>query len=272
MGKIRTKTFGDEVVEEKQKKDDLARAEKKEQKKKLSTALKTSLDSAETVAVEEEGQVEKPKKEKEVVSKSKKPVITKKKVGKKIAHARSSFDPKKSYKIIEAIEILKKTNYVKFPSSVEIHLSVNELGIKGEVNLPHGTGKEVRVAIFDDAVLKQIEAGKIDFDVLIATPSQMPQLAKLAKILGPKGLMPNPKTGTVTENTDAAVKKFTSGVIRFKTEAKFPLIHQRVGKINFEDVQLEENIEIFMKTVGKKNILSAFLSSTMGPGVKLLVD
>ena len=135
--------------------------------------------------------------------------------------------------------------------------------------MPHGTGKQSKVAILTDEVIKLIEQGKIDFDVLIARPTDMPKLVKFAKVLGPKGLMPNPKAGTVSEKPEEAVKKFTSGVIRFKTEAKFPLLHQSIGKLSFRDEQLVDNIAVFLKAVKPQNITTVYLKSTMSPAIKI---
>jgi large subunit ribosomal protein L1 len=158
-----------------------------------------------------------------------------------------------------------------FDESVELHLVVEEQGLKGEVELPHSTGKTVRVAIVDDKVLAAIEAGKIDFDVLITHPSYMPKLAKFAKVLGPKGLMPNPKAGTISPNPEEVAKKFQKGVLRWKTEPKATLIHQMLGKISMKEEEIKENIEAFFKSVGTKNIKKAYLKTTMSPSVKIEV-
>ncbi|MFS8159233.1 MAG: hypothetical protein ACMG6E_03295, partial [Candidatus Roizmanbacteria bacterium] len=189
--------------------------------------------------------------------------------GKAYLKAKSTLDSSKSYTLTESIEKLKKGAYVKFDETFELHLNVKETGIKGEVILPHATGKTVRVVVVDDDLLEKLEEGTIDFDVLITHPSFMPKLAKFAKTLGPKGLMPNPKSGTVTIDTDAALKKFSGGTIRFKTEPKAPLIHFGIGKMSMKDAELEENIKGFVKAVGTDKIEAVYLCTTMTPSMRI---
>jgi large subunit ribosomal protein L1 len=151
-------------------------------------------------------------------------------------------------------------------------LNVDEAELKGEVELPHSTGQTVKVTVVDDTVLANIEKGKIDFDVLVTHPSYMPKLAKFAKILGPKGLMPNPKAGTISTNPEEVVKKFSKGVLRWKTESKFPLVHQMIGKISLDTKALVENAEKFIHSVKTNHIKKAFIKSTMSPSLKLDID
>jgi large subunit ribosomal protein L1 len=120
-----------------------------------------------------------------------------------------------------------------------------------------------------DELVKKIESGTIDFDILIATPDAMPRLARVARVLGPRGLMPNPKNGTVTPKPDEAAKKYAGGQINYKTEAKFPILHLVVGKVSFGEQKLEDNITAALKTVSPKNIRNVTLKSTMSPGLKL---
>lgn len=176
-----------------------------------------------------------------------------------------------SYTLDQALEALKKFKKAKFDETVELHMNVKEKSTSGQVTLPHGTGKTLVIKVADDAVIAEVEKGKITFDVLVATPSMMPQLARVAKVLGPRGLMPNPKNGTITENTDEAVKKLSAGQISYKTEPVSPIIHIAVGKVSFEDKQLKENIVSLLSSVGKANITSATLKSTMSPGIKLSI-
>lgn len=178
-------------------------------------------------------------------------------------------DKTQMYDLNEAIELLKKICKTKFVSSLELHINTTEKGIKQNTVLPFGTGKKIKIAVVDDKVLENIEKGVIDFDILIAHPSFMPKLAKLAKILGPKGLMPNPKNGTVTPDTDKAIASFSKGQVQIKTEADFPLIHQLVGKINMETKELLANIQTVIEAVKKNRIKTAYLSGTMTPSVKL---
>jgi large subunit ribosomal protein L1 len=178
----------------------------------------------------------------------------------------------KTYTLKEAISILKKISFEKFDPSVELHLNTTEKGLKGEVTLPHGTGKTQKIVIFNEEVESMIKEGKLDFDILLATAKDMPKLVKHAKSLGPKGLMPSPKKGTLTDNPQEALKKFSHGALNYKTESKFPLMHQVVGKLSFSEKQLIENIQAFASAVGKKNLLQVYIKTTMSPAVCLEVD
>jgi large subunit ribosomal protein L1 len=178
-------------------------------------------------------------------------------------------DKNKIYPLSEALELLRKVKSAKFDETVELHINTTEAGISGQVKLPHGTGKELRIAVADDAVLAEVEKGKINFDILIATPSSMPKLAKVARVLGPRGLMPNPKNGTISENPEEAMKKFQGGQISFKTENKLPLIHLSVGKTSFENKQLEENIKTLFTAIKRDRIKKVTLKSTMSPGIRI---
>ena len=174
-----------------------------------------------------------------------------------------------TYKLDQAIDTLKKFKKSKFDETVELHINTKEKGISGQVTLPHGTGKTLVIKIADDAILAEVAKGKISFDVLVATPGMMPQLARVAKVLGPRGLMPNPKNGTITDKPEEAVKKLSGGQINFKTESESPIIHARVGKLSFENSKLKENIITFISAVGNEKINSISLKSTMSPAVKL---
>ena len=136
------------------------------------------------------------------------------------------------------------------------------------VSLPHGTGKEVRVAIADEKIVAEIEAGKINFDILVAHPTMMAKLAKVARVLGPRGLMPNPKTGTVSPDPEKRAKELSSGQVNIKTEPGNPLIHMPIGKVSFEDKKIAENVKAVLKALGTK-VAKVTLSATMGPGVKV---
>lgn len=240
MGKVKPRLLGDKNIEEKQKKEQKEKSkEKKMQKKKID------------VGVGHDRPVSKPR-------------------GKHYQEARKMIDRNKYYSLKEAISLLKKIKLTKFDQSVELHFVMDETGLKGELELPFSTGKTVRVKIVDDSVLSDLEKGKIEFDVLVTHPSFMPKLAKYAKVLGPKGLMPNPKAGTVSMKPEEVVKKFEKGMLRWKTEVKFPLIHQMIGKISFEEKNLLVNAEKFIDAVGKIHIKSAFIKTTMSPAVKLI--
>lgn len=178
---------------------------------------------------------------------------------------------KKEYSIPEALELLEKMKRQSFDETVEIHINTLAPGIASTVTLPHGAGKKIRVAIASDLLLAEVEKGKIEFDILLATPAMMPKLAKVAKILGPKGLMPNPKSGTISEKPESLVKKYEGGLVSFKTESKAPILHLSVGKVSFGREKLKENIETILNAVKKENIKDATLKSTMSPGIKISV-
>lgn len=254
MGKIRTRILGFEDIEKQQKEEQKQRSLEKKEKK----GEDTSKDA-------EEVTTDAPKKK----SGKKAHAGAKKVISKNHKIASEKVDKKKLYTLEDSVKTLKNVKYTKFEGSFELHLNVVSTGLKGEVELPHSTGKTVRVAVVDDALLDKLENGIIEFDVLITHPSFMPKLAKYARTLGPKGLMPNPKTGTVSTNPEEVAKKFEKGTLRWKTEAKFPLIHQRIGKTSAEDSAIIQNAIAFINAVDRKNIKDVFITTTMGPGMKI---
>jgi len=203
--------------------------------------------------------------------KSKKTVKSKRIRGRRWQEARKKVDPQKAYSLTEAIKLLKSVSISRFTGSVDAHLVVKKTGLKGEIEFPYSTGKQQKIRIADDALLKDLEKGKIDFTLLIATPQMMPKLAKYAKVLGPRGLMPNPKTGTITNKPEELAKELT-GKTTWKTEPKAPLIHIKIGKISQPVSQLEKNFKALVAAVGQKNIKKAVLAPTMGPGIKIKID
>ncbi|MCL5433136.1 MAG: hypothetical protein M1524_03430 [Patescibacteria group bacterium] len=249
MGKIRIKTLGDEQAEKEQKNE----LKKKREQKKLAKApgLKggeritevgpsiEELEKVETTDVK----AEQPQKKTEEKKSGK--AGPKKKKGKfakqqtrsdKYKKAVVLVEKDKLYPLSQALELLPKIQMAKFDETVELHINLNEGGISGSVNLPHGSGKKIRVVIADDKIISDVEKGKIDFDILLAKPDMMPKLAKVARFLGPKGLMPNPKNGTITQNPEEAAKKYQGGHMNFKSEAKAPIVHMIVGKMSFGDL------------------------------------
>ncbi len=184
---------------------------------------------------------------------------------------RAQIDKTKKYDPFAAVELVKKLSYSSFDGTITAHVVVHEVGITANVTLPHATGKSVRVAVVNDDVLKDIEAGKLDFDVLISTPQYMPKLARFAPVLGPKGLMPNPKNGTLTGNPEAQKKKLEAGSTTLKTEKKAPLMHIRVGKTSMATKELVENIEAIMKSLNTK-IDRMAIAASMSPGIKVAVS
>ena len=220
------------------------------------------------------------------------------KVGKKIAKAREGIDRNKLYKLDEAIKMVRERASAKFDETIEIAINLGvdprhaDQMVRGVVNLPNGTGKTVRVAVFargDKAeearkagadivgaedLMEQIQGGKIDFDRCIATPDMMPIVGRLGKILGPRNLMPNPKVGTVTPDVAGAVKAAKGGAVEYRVE-KAGILHAGVGKVSFSEEALLQNIKAFTDAVQKSKPAGAkgtyvkrvAVSSTMGPGV-----
>lgn len=270
MGKIRVKTIGIEEEEEKQK----------DQAKKRAEAKSAAKSKTEEKPIEE-SQPEQPKAQ-EVLEEEVKTQEVKKEPKKvasehKQSHSKSYstvaaiIDKSKTYSLPEALETLGKLQRAKFDETVELHITLLEKGFSGQVTLPHGTGKQTRVAIADDKLIEDIAAGNIEFDILVAEPAMMPKLAKVARILGPRGLMPNPKNGTVNPKPEEVAKKYAGGQISFKTESKAPVIHLTVGKMSFGDKKLEENVKSILKAIKKDQIVNITIKSTMSPGIRLVV-
>jgi large subunit ribosomal protein L1 len=220
--------------------------------------------------------------------------------GKRIRTARDAVERTKLYKLDEAVKLVKSNASVKFDETVEIAINLGvdpkhaDQMVRGVVNLPNGTGRTLRVGVFargakaDEAraagadvvgaedLVATVQGGTIDFDRCIATPDMMPLVGRLGKVLGPRGLMPNPKVGTVTMDVTAAVKASKGGAVEFRVE-KAGIVQGSVGKASFDEAKLAENIRAFVEAVNKAKptgakgsyMQRAALSSTMGPGVKL---
>ena len=189
--------------------------------------------------------------------------------GKKYQDLKKLVDKTKSYTPKEAFELLKKISLAKFGGSVEVHLNVIDKNLSGEAKLPYFKGKAMKVAIFDEKLLEEIKAGKINFDILLATPADMSKIMPLAKILGPKGLLPNPKNGTITPDPEKAAEKLSGNALRYKTEKDFPLVHIVIGKISQPVEELTANFEALIKAINPKNIKKGYLKSTMSPSIKV---
>lgn len=204
-------------------------------------------------------------------SKEKKPRVR----GKRYKEALIKVDHTKTYKMGEALDILRQIHLAKFDESVEVHFNVVEKGLRGQVSLPHGTGKKIKVTIADtttiDKLVGEIEKGIINFDVLVAHPQVMGKLGKVAKFLGPKGLMPNPKNGTISPTPEKVAEKLKAGEMSWKTESDFPLIHLVIGKLSFKDSQIIENFDALVKAITAIKIQSVTLKSTMSPGIKIQI-
>jgi len=252
-------------------------------------------EKAEKLSAETEEKVEKQVKAAKITTEKKRKKLRSR--SKRYEELIGQIDKTKEYTVAEAIELTKKTSKTKFDSSLEIHINLNTDPTKSDqlirktINLPHSSGKIIRVLVFGgnpkdlknmgvqigtDLTLKEIDAGKIDTDKIVATSEWMPKLAKSAKVLGPKGLMPNPKSGTITEKPEDLVKNLQGGMVEVKSE-KAAIIHLIVGKTSSQTEKLEENIKTLISEIRKAKpeglkkelIKSVYLSSTMGPSAKI---
>ena len=213
-------------------------------------------------------------------------------------------DKNKTYSIEEAIELVKATSNAKFDATLEVAMNLNldvkkaDQQLRGAVVLPHGTGKTKRILVLAkgeqatlatsagadyvgdvDMITKIEKENWFDFDVIIATPEMMPMLGKIGKLLGPKGLMPNPKTGTVTTDVKKAIEETKKGKVNYRTDS-FGNVHGVFGKASFDEEKLEENLKAFVSVILKSKPTTAkgiyvkniSISSTMGPGIKLDIN
>ena len=223
------------------------------------------------------------------------------KLGKKYVEASKKIEKNKAYTLEEAVKLVKETSITKFDSSVEVAIKLNidtkkaDQQLRGSLVLPHGTGKtkkilvlakgpqaeEARVAGADyvgevELIEKIQKENWFDFDIIIATPEMMPHLGKIGKILGPKGLMPNPKTGTVTMTPGQVVEDVKKGMVEYRADS-YGNVHAVIGKVSFDDNKLAENLSYLVDVIVKakpqavkgKYITNISISSTMGPGIKL---
>lgn len=220
--------------------------------------------------------------------------------GKRLKDAAATVDRNKLYTIAEAVALVRGGATAKFDETIEISMNLGidprhaDQNVRGAINLPNGTGKTLRVAVFardakaDEAreagadivgaedLMETIQSGEINFERLIATPDMMPLVGRLGKVLGPKGLMPNPKVGTVTPNPGAAVKDAKGGQVQFRAE-KTGIVHAGVGKASFTEEAIGQNVKAFIDAIVKAKPSGAkgayvkriAISSTMGPGVKI---
>ncbi len=222
------------------------------------------------------------------------------KLGKRLKSGYGAIDPNANYPVADAVKILKDAAKAKFDETIEVAMNLGvdpkhaDQMVRGVVALPHGTGKTMRVAVFakgDKAkeaadagadlvgaedLAEKISAGEMNFDRVIATPDMMGVVGKLGKVLGPRGLMPNPKLGTVTPDVTMAIKNAKAGEVQFRVE-KAGIVHAGVGKASFSAEQLQENVKAFVDAIIKAKPAGAkgmyvkriSLSSTMGPGIKI---
>lgn len=186
--------------------------------------------------------------------------------------AKKLIDVDKLYALSDAIELVKKTSLSKFEGKVEAHVTVSETGNIGEISFPHLETASKKVVVLNDTILAEIKEGKVNFDILVATPVTMPKLLPFARVLGPKGLMPNPKNGTLTDKPEEAVKKLGAAKTMVKTEKKAPVVHIIVGKVSQPEKELSANIEELIKVIKAPKIKKLALCATMGPSVKVKVE
>lgn len=220
--------------------------------------------------------------------------------GKKYREAYKAIEKGKEYSLSEALDILPKTSYVKFDPSVELHINLGvdpkqaDQNVRGTVVLPHSSGQSQRVGVVaalvdhakakeagadvvgEEDLLEQIGKGKIEFDILVATPAVMPKLGRYAKDLGPKGLMPNPKSGTVTNDLAKTVKELKSGRVEFRVDSN-GIVHQVIGKLSLKPEELAENVKTLAKAINQAKPASlkstymqkVTITTSMGPGIRL---
>lgn len=264
---------------------------------------KTAKDTTASESVEPEKEAKEVGTKQAVKPKKKTKGDKKKKVkrirSKKYDAVLDKIDSKRVYTPAEATALVKELSTTSFDGSIEAHVRLNfdtsKESVRGSVSLPNGTGKSTRIIVFADDKLAAdakkagaVEAGSddliekiqkknwLDFDIAIAHPSMMPKVGKLGKILGTKGLMPNPKAGTVTPDIVKAVEEFSKGKVEYKADAN-AIVHQAIGKVSFDAKQLEENLTTLLKTLNKNKppkakgrfFESLYLTPTMGPSVKV---
>jgi large subunit ribosomal protein L1 len=217
--------------------------------------------------------------------------------GKKLREASKLVEKDKTYSLADAIELATKTSTTAFDATVEVHINLTvdprqaDQNLRDNFVLPNGTGKTVRVAVFDDekvegadvsgteTIMKALDKGTIDFDILIATPASMPKLGKYARVLGPKGLMPNPKSGTVTTDIAKAVSQAKAGRVEYRVDAT-GIVHLGIGKVSFGPAKLLENAQAVFASVKNAKpasikgnyVKSITISTTMGPGIKVAAN
>lgn len=188
--------------------------------------------------------------------------------GKKYREAIKGIDLSKEYSVEEAMELVRKSSYATFDASVDMHINVRQEGARGTIVLPSGNGKTKKVAVADEETIEAISNGKMDFDVLLATPAQMPKLARYAKVLGPKGLMPSPKAGTVTDDIEKTKEEISKGRVEYRAD-KTNVVHLSIGRLSFKDEQLVENFRAMESVLTSFKIKGITLTSTMGAGIKV---
>lgn len=278
------------VAEEEQVEKTNAKAGRRSAKSQKEVEEKAAKEERKATATEEKAE-EKPKQ-------AAKPTRSRlERRGKKFRDAAKLIEKDKKYSLADALELAQKTSPTKFDATVELHINLNvdprhaDQNIRDNLVLPAGTGKNVRIAVFDDEkaagadlsgvenIIKQLDKGEINFDVLIATPAQMPKLGKYARVLGPRGLMPNPKSGTVTTDVAKAVQEAKAGRVEYRVDST-GIVHIGIGKVSFGQKKLFENAQAVVASVkGNKPssvkgtyVKVAHVTTSMGPSISISVS
>ncbi len=239
-------------------------------KKAKQESVEVQSQELEQKAVTEETVVEETSTETEETAEIHKVKIAKVR-GKKYQASKKKVDVNKYYSLKEAISLVKDTSFSKFEGKIEAHVTTYDIGNVGEITFPHLETASKKIVILNDTILAEIKNGQVNFDIVIATPATMPKLLPFARVLGPKGLMPNPKNGTLTDDPETAVKRLSVAKTMVKTEKKAPIVHMVVGKISQPVDELAANIEELIKVVKSNKIKKLALCATMGPCVKVEV-
>lgn len=306
---LRNKTDSEVTIQESESFDDMAtettsnetesnsaKAGKRSAKAQAATEAKEAKEARKVLTEEEQAEADARPKQ---AVKPTRPRLERQ--GKKLQEVAKLIDRTKLYTLKEALELARKTSPVKFDASVEIHVNLNvdprhaDQNIRDNLVLPAGTGRKVRVAVFDDAykpdtadssdingvetITKQLDKGEINFDILIATPAQMPKLGKYARTLGPRGLMPNPKSGTVTSDVAKAVKEAKAGRVEYRVDST-GIVHLLVGKASFSAANLLTNVQAVLASIKANKpasvkgsyVKAVHLTTSMGPSIPVAVS
>lgn len=262
MGQQKQKIYGQEPTSAKATADKGKNTKKPHSKEQDYSKAEAAKTPTKTSGQDEIKEVEQPKKPK---------IGKKKERSKKYQQSLKLVDRKKVYNLIDAIELAKKTSYAKFDSTLELHIKTltkkGQEPIRALVAMPAGAVKTPKVAVVTDELIQEIEKGKLNFDTLLATPAMMPKLAKYAKVLGPKGLMPSPKAGTIVDDPDKAKTEIAKGRVEIRQDS-LGNIHTAVGKVSWPSDKIKQNVGAILGSIQSNRVDRLTLSATMGPGIK----
>lgn len=276
MGKTKTAFISENLDEDKKSSEQAYREKKERQEAKKQEAEKVHIPGlkggqrVKIISTEEpevatndttENSTKKEKKAKKI--------IIEKIRGKKYIEAKGKINKSNLYKIEDAIKLIKEINLTKFDGTFELHIVTKKQLNTITCTLPFSSGKQKRIVVADEKTIEKLSKGITDFDILLATPDMMPKLVVFARILGPKGLMPNPKNGTIIKNIKDA-DKFSGNTLSLKSEKEAPLIHTIFGKVSQKNEELVKNAKTIIEALdGSKKIFKAYMKSTMSPSVRL---